>query len=143
VKWLAGIYNKVLSGEFKLAFSVWNIGEVLGVFDKYFKRKWLSNQDYRRARYLFIGETLRLLKLRLLHLVPVRTRLLMQALLYIEKYYLYVADALQVVTAKHVGAQTLYTGGKHVHEVGVKEGIGSVYFSQNSKYDLRTIKEYK
>ena len=52
MKWLAGIYNKVLSGELKLALSVWNIGEVPGVFDKYFRRKWLSNQDYRRARYL-------------------------------------------------------------------------------------------
>jgi len=124
---ISGVYNRVLSGELKLAFLVWNIGEVLGVLDKYFKRGWLSNQDYRRARYLFIGETLRLLKLRLLHLIPVRTRLLMQALPYIEKYHLYVADALQVVTAKHVRAQTLYTGDKHVHEVAIKEGISSAY----------------
>jgi len=53
----------------------------------------------------------------------------MQALPYIEKYHVYVAEALQVVTAKHVGAQNLYTGDKQVHEVAVKEGIRSIYLS--------------
>ncbi len=120
-------YNKALSGELKLSFSTWNICEAIGVLDKYFRRGWLSENDYRKARYLFIGETLRLLKLRLLHLVPVRTKLLMQSLPYIEKYHVYVADALQIVTAKYVKAQNFYTGDKHVHEVALKEGINSTY----------------
>ena len=123
------VYNKALSGELVFSFSVWNIGEVLGVLDKYYKRGWLDKHDYMKARHQFIGETIRLLKLRLLKIVPVKTRLLIQTWPLIEKYHIYIADALQVVSAKHIGAQKLYTGDKQVHKIAVEEGINSVYLS--------------
>jgi len=56
-------YAKALQGEAKLAFSVWNIGEALGVLDIYQNRKWLNMENYRKARGLLIAETLRLIKL--------------------------------------------------------------------------------
>ena len=52
------VYSKTLAGEAVLAFSLWNIGEVLGVLDKYYRRKWLDKQDYEKAKLQFIGETL-------------------------------------------------------------------------------------
>ncbi len=121
------IYHKALNGDVNLSFSVWNIGEVLGVFDKYYRRKWISKQDHKIARQQFIGETLRLLKLRLLKLVPVKTRLLMETWILIERYHLYEADALQIVSSKYVGADKLYTGDKQVYNVAIKEGINAVY----------------
>ena len=124
---VSGVYDKALSGGLALTFSVWNIGEVLGVLDKYYRRGWLDKQDYTKARYQFIGETIRLLKLRLLKIIPIKTRLLIRAWPLIEKYHIYIADALQVISAKHVGAQKLYTGDKQVHEIAVKEGINSIY----------------
>lgn len=128
-KIVSEVYCKALNGELTLAFSVWNIGEVLGVFDKYCRRGWLSREDYEKARYQFIGETIRLLRLRILRIIPVKTRLLIQTWRIIEKYHAYGADALQIVSAKHVGAQELYTGDKQVHEIAVKEGINSTYLS--------------
>ncbi len=101
----------------------------MGVFDKYYIRGWLSREDYEKARYQFIGETIRLLRLRILRIIPVKTRLLIQTWRIIEKYHVYEADALQIVSAKHVGAQELYTGDKQVHEIAVKEGINSTYLS--------------
>ena len=64
---ISGIYNKVLSGELKLAFSVWNIGEVLGVLDKYFKR---GRQQFLRYRF-FIGLCWSLVRKYLLDVSPV------------------------------------------------------------------------
>ena len=73
------LYDSTLAGELTLSFSVWNIGEVLEVLDKYRRRGWLGHGDYAAERTMFIGETVRLLKLRLLLLVPVHVRLLASA----------------------------------------------------------------
>jgi len=121
------IYYKALNGELVISFSIWNIGEVFGVFDKYYRRGWLSKEDYEKAKYRFIGETIRLLRLKVLRVVPVKTKLLITAWRIIEKYHVYVADALQIVSAKYVKANKLYTGDKQVHEVATKEGIESMY----------------
>jgi len=70
------IYERTLNGELKIAFSIWNIGEVLGVLDRYFNRKWLEKKDYEMARLQFIDETLRLIRLKLVKIIPLRTKLL-------------------------------------------------------------------
>ena len=121
------VYYKALNGDLTISFSAWNIGEVLGALDKYHRRRWLSREDYEKARYQFIGETVRLLKLRLLKIIPVKTKLLIQTWSLTEKYHIYEADALQVVSAKYVKANKLYTGDKQVQEVATKEGINSIY----------------
>ncbi|RLG85489.1 MAG: hypothetical protein DRO15_07445 [Thermoprotei archaeon] len=76
-----------------------------------------------------MGETIRLLRLRILRMVPVKTRLLIQTWHIIEKYHVYEADALQIVSAKHIGAHKLYTGNKQVYEIALKEGINSIYLT--------------
>ena len=53
-------YLEVLNGAATLHFSVWNMGEVLGAFDTYHRRKWLESEDYQKVRESFITETLRL-----------------------------------------------------------------------------------
>lgn len=63
-------YTKALQGETKLSFSVWNIGEALGVLDTYQRRKWLKKENHKTARESFITETLRLIKLGLLIRCP-------------------------------------------------------------------------
>jgi predicted nucleic acid-binding protein len=44
------VYEKALSGNVTLSFSVWNVGEVLGALDKYRRRQWLSDEGYLKAR---------------------------------------------------------------------------------------------
>jgi len=120
-------YEKVLNGELKVAFSAWNIGEVLGVLDKYFRRGWLGKEDYEMARLQFIGEILKLIRLKLVKIIPVRTELLISTWNLVEKYHIYQADALQVVSAKYIGATNFLTGDKLLFEVAVKEGLNSTY----------------
>jgi len=121
------IYERTLSGELKIAFSVWNIGEVLGVLDKYFKKKWLEKEDYEMARLQFIGETLKLIRLRLVNIIPLRTKLLISAWNLVEKYQIFQADALQIVSAKHVNASSFLTGDKRLYEAAAEEGLSGIY----------------
>ncbi len=121
------LYAKALTGELRLVFSVWNIGEVLGVLDKYRRREWLSKQNYVRAKHFFVSETLRLLKLKVIRAIPVKNRLLTESWRILDKYHIYEADALQIVTAKHVNASELYTGDKRVYEAATSEGINTTY----------------
>ncbi len=110
------VYDRALVGEYIIAFSAWNIGEVLGVLDKYRRRGWLTPKDYAKARTMFVSETLRLLRLGLVRIVPVKTRLLIESWALIEKYHIYEADALQIVSAKRVRVDLLYTGDRRVYE---------------------------
>ncbi|MDI9644609.1 MAG: type II toxin-antitoxin system VapC family toxin [Candidatus Verstraetearchaeota archaeon] len=118
-------YSKTLSGELKLSFSAWNIGEVLGVFDKYSRRGWLNVQEREMARRQFMGETVRLLRLDVLKVVPVKTRLLAQAWPILERYQIYQADALQLVSACQIKAEEFYTADERLHEIATKVGLQS------------------
>lgn len=121
------LYGKAYSGDITLSFSLWNIGEVLGVLDKYRRRGWLDDINYRKARQQFLGDTLRLLKLKLLKILPVRARILVQGWRLVDRYHVYEADALQILSAKDMRVDKLYTGDKLIHEIAMKEGLDSLY----------------
>jgi predicted nucleic acid-binding protein len=69
---IAQVYSKARLGDLRIAYSVWNIGEVLGVLDKYHTRGWLGREDYELSRPELLGETMKMLKLRILRVVPVK-----------------------------------------------------------------------
>jgi len=121
------VYERALEGDLTLSFSAWNVGEVLGVLDRYRRRGWLSARDYHTARNAFVLETLRLLKLGLVKVVPVKTGLLIKTWGLIEKYHIYEADALQLISAIHVGSKQLLTGDRRLAEVAREEGLKAVY----------------
>lgn len=121
------VYSKTLQGEAKLAFSVWNIGEALGVLDIYQRRKWIEKRDYNEARKLLVTETLRLIKLGLIKTIPVKTKLLLDSWILIEKYHVYQADALQIISSKLVNANKFITGDKKLAEIAETEGINAQY----------------
>ncbi len=120
------VYRKALDGEATLAFSAWNVGEVLGVLDRYRRRGWLEEEDYRRARGMFILETKRLIRLNLLKIVPVKTRLLVKSWRLVEERHVYQADAIQIVSAKRVGADLFMSGDHRLVEIAREEGLNAV-----------------
>jgi predicted nucleic acid-binding protein len=120
-------YTKALQGETKLSFSVWNIGEALGVLDTYQRRKWLKKENHKTARESFIAETLRLIKLGLVKTIPVRTKLLTESWSLIEKHHIYQADALQITSAKYINTDQLLSGDKKLVDNAKKEGINATY----------------
>ena len=122
---IRGLYLKAYSAELIISFNSWNIGEVLGAFDKALTRGNLSQEDYLKARKRLLLETRRLIRLEALRLIPLRLKLLIKCWSLLEKYHIYQADALQIVSAKIIGATQFFTGDKKLHEIANKEGLNS------------------
>ncbi|MEM3527018.1 MAG: type II toxin-antitoxin system VapC family toxin, partial [Candidatus Bathyarchaeia archaeon] len=108
------VYLKAYSGELTVAFSSWNIGEVIGAFDKSNVRGVLSHESHLNAKNRFLLETRRLTRLGVLWLIPVRLKLLTKSWDLIERHHIYQADALQIVSAKTVNATQFFTSDKRV-----------------------------
>ena len=111
------IYEKAFDGDVVLSFSMWNIGEVLVALDKYYRRGVLSREDFALVLAGFRRETKRLLKLGLLKVVPVRSRLLVSTWKLVLRHGIYVADALQIVSARYAKADLMVTGDKRLERL--------------------------
>jgi len=120
------VFLDAYTSEIRIAFSIWNIGEVLGVFDKARRQGRITEREYVIVRGRFLSELRRMIKLSISIIVPVRTKILRETWRLIEKYNLYQADALQVATAKYVGADTFLTGDVKLHSVALTEGLESI-----------------
>ncbi|MGP3667320.1 MAG: type II toxin-antitoxin system VapC family toxin [Candidatus Bathyarchaeota archaeon] len=120
------LYVKVYAGDVKLAFSVWNVGEVLGVLDRARQLDRISEKDYVKARKAFLSETRRLTRLGLLILIPVKSIILIHSWRILEKRHIYQADALQIASAKHAHATQFLAADKKLHEVASSEGLNSI-----------------
>jgi predicted nucleic acid-binding protein len=121
------IYMRAYAGNVKLAFSLWNIGEVLGALDKARCLNSISEEDHTRARGMFLSETRRLTRLGLVILVPIKSIILTYSWRLLEKHHIYQADALQIASAKHVHAAQFLVADKRLHEAACKEGLNSIY----------------
>ena len=55
------IYDRSQANEIKIAFNIWNIGEAIGVFDRYFSRNLISYNEFVTAKSDMISETLKLI----------------------------------------------------------------------------------
>ncbi|AMQ18117.1 type II toxin-antitoxin system VapC family toxin [Thermococcus peptonophilus] len=119
------IFKSAYRGEVKLTFSFWNIGEVLGIFDKRLRRSTLDPEEYQFLKTAFLAEVKRFTRLGVLEIVPVHSLLLADAWKLVEKYHIYQADALQIVSAKRVNASEFYTADKRLHSAALNEGLNS------------------
>ncbi len=123
---MSSLYSRAWSGDLRIAFSLWNFGEVLGVFDRYYRRGWLTKEGYEIARVEFLYETLRMLRLKLLKVVPLRVPVVAAAWGLVEKHHIYQADALQVASAKEVKADEFYTADQVLCRVAKLESLNTV-----------------
>ena len=94
------MYEDALNGKVSLSFSLWNICESLCVFDKYYRRGWISRKDYEYIQLWFKLETKRLIKLKVLRIVPLRSRIVVKTWNLISKYHIYVAEHYRLFQLK-------------------------------------------
>lgn len=121
------LYLKAYAGDMVISYSLWNVGEVLGVLDRARRLGRLDGEAYSRARLRFLVETRRMAKLGIAVIVPVRSRLLRDSWRLVERYHIYQADALQIATAKLVRSEQFVTGDKDLYRVAVEEGLNASY----------------
>lgn len=121
------IYLKAYTGDMVISYSLWNVGEVLGVLDRARRLGRLDEETYAKTRLRFLVETRRMAKLGIAIIVPVKSKLLRDSWRLVEKYHIYQADALQIVTAKLVRSEQFITGDKDLYSVAVEEGLNASY----------------
>jgi len=127
------IFNKSWAGEAFLASSLWNIGEVLGVLDERRRRGWLDQSEFKETLESFVGETIRLMRLRALELLPVPTSILVESWSLILNEHIYEADALQIQTYRHSGSDMFLSGDKELTRVASKTGLNVVDIEDEEK----------
>ena len=112
----------------RLAFSLWNIGEILDALNKARHLNRISEEDYARARraFLFLSETRRLARLGLAMIVPLRSSILVDSWRLLERHHIYQADALQIASAKYVHAAQFLVADERLYEVARSEGLNSL-----------------
>ncbi|MBS7611447.1 type II toxin-antitoxin system VapC family toxin [Candidatus Bathyarchaeota archaeon] len=120
-------YRKLYSGDLKISYSLWNIGEVLGAFDKARQTNRLDENMFKTVKERFLLETRRTVKLGVAVIVPIRTKILVEAWKLVEDYHIYEADALQIATAKHLNAEIFLTADRKLHEIAEMEDLKSIY----------------
>jgi len=120
------VFDRCWVGDLSIVTSVWNIGEVLGVFDTRRRRGWLSDDEFRRVLRNFVGEVVRLLRLRVLEVIPILTSILVEAWPLILREHIYEADALQIQTCIYSGSDVLLSADKELLNVALRLGIKTV-----------------
>ena len=120
------VYDKSESGELKAAFSIWNLGEAIGVFDRYLSRNLISHDEFLIARSDLVSETLKLSRLESLAVLPVTSMLLVESWSLVAKHHIYEADALQIASSKEVSCSLFLGADKRLVDAALAEGLKAV-----------------
>jgi len=120
------VYARAETGELRFAFSIWNVGEVLGVFDRYVSRGLIAEEKLRAALLDFISESTKMIRLDSLQILPMTTRSFVDSWLLVLKHHIYEADALQVSASKESNCSVLLAADARLVQVAENEGIGAV-----------------
>lgn len=113
------LYREAHAGRIRLGFSIWNIGEVAVVLDKYEEKGIV--EDAKTVFTKFIGESRLLVKLNQLKLIPLNFKVVIEAVNYVFKHRVYIADAIQVASAKKF--DELLTYDKRLAQIAINEGL--------------------
>ncbi|MFQ6086178.1 MAG: type II toxin-antitoxin system VapC family toxin [Candidatus Bathyarchaeia archaeon] len=118
------IFDRAESGELIVTLSLWNIGEVFGVLDERCRRGWLSERELKEALKMLSGELSKLMRLRVLELIPILASILVETWGLILNYHIYEADALQITTCTYTKSDALLSGDENLvktsRELGLK-----------------------
>ena len=127
------IFDRCLAGEISITTSVWNISEVLGVFDIRRRRGWLTEDEFKGTIRSFVGETMRLLRLRVLEILPVLISILVEAWPLILREHIYEADALQIQTCVYSSSNIFLSADKELINVALRTGIKAVNIEEEDR----------
>lgn len=132
------IFDKAEAGELTIAFSLWNIGEALGVLDERRRREWLTQQEFEQTLKNLGDELLKLTRLRVLEATSILTPILTETWKLILNHHIYEADALQITTCLHSQSTTLISSDKKLIEASRKTGLKAFHITEDEE-KLRTL----
>ena len=132
------IYGKAEVGQLAIAFSLWNIGEFLGVLDENRRRKWLTEKEFRNAIVYFNDETAKLARLKTIEIIPITARIVSEAWSILLNYHLYESDALQMASCVDKKSDVLLSADQSLVEACRKAKM-EVYNIEKDEEELRSL----
>ena len=133
---MSDLYGAAEQEGLSLRFSVWNIGEVLGVLDAYQRRNWIKKSEEERAVRLFSAETVKLVKLNVMSVLPVQHSYLAESWKLVRRRHVYQADALQLVTAARNASSVFLSADSVLLRCAKGEGIRA-FNVESDENDIR------
>ena len=118
------IFRDAYRGLAMISCSSWNIAEAALVFDKYGRILGLNTRELMRN---MMRELRILSRLHMLRLIGVTPTIIRNSIQLIYKHHIYVADALQVSSAKTINSSKFLTGDKKLAKIAEQEGLQVIY----------------
>jgi len=120
------LYKESETGNIKTVFSVWNVGEALGVLDRYRRRNLLSDDEFETAIKGLISESLKMCRLDSLEILPITSISLVESWFLVLKHQIYVADALQISSSKESQCSLFLAADSKLIQIAIKEKLNAV-----------------
>lgn len=120
------VYEKAEASKLRFVFSIWNVGEVFGAFDRYAVRGLLSEHMFKTALQDFLSESIKMSRLDLLQIMSITSKSFIDSWQLILKHHIYGVDALQISTSKEVACDLFLSADKRLVDVAKKEGIKAI-----------------
>ena len=106
---------------------------MLGVLDERLRRKWLTKDEFNRSLRNLATETTKLMRLRILEVVPLFTPILVQTWALILNEHIYEADALQIGSCKYFDGDVLLSGDGKLVTIASKLGLKALNVKDEGK----------
>jgi predicted nucleic acid-binding protein len=135
------VYEKAEAGKLKLAFSIWNVGEIIGVLDRHVSRRLISAETFRSALSKFILESMKMVRLGSLQIMPITSKSLSNSWLLITKHHIYEADALQISTSLEAECNFLFSADADLVPIAERENIKAVNIEAEPERALEILRE--
>lgn len=130
------VYEKAETGTLRFTFSLWNIGETLGAFNKYVSRGLITEKMLKVALTDFISESIKMARLHSLQILPISAKSLIESWLIILKHHVYEADALQISTSKQAGCDLLLSADNRLIQIAINEGLTAINIEKDPQKTL-------
>lgn len=117
------LYHRAEARALSLAFSLWNLGEVVGAVARAGRRGWITQEEATRAAWALVQETLKVRGLGVLRVVPVRSDLLAACVPLLFRHGLSQPDGLQIATCKDLQASAFVCADKRLLQAAEAEGL--------------------
>ena len=120
------IFKDAYRGIKTISFSYWNIGEAVVVFDKYER---IAGLNAKKLLKDMLREIKTLTRLHRIILVGVDPTILRKSIEIVLKHHIYIADALQIISAKKSRSTLFVTADKELARIAETEGLNTLSLS--------------
>ncbi len=119
-KIIDGVFDDAYKGVKTISFSYWNLGEAVVVFDKYER---IIGVDAKRLLRDMLREIKTLAKLHRIIMIGIDPLILRRSINVALKHHIYIADALQIISARESKSTLFITADKQLAHISEIEGL--------------------